>query len=256
METFKNIELKEALRAFRDDETPESINGLIQTLKTTQLLAPAQWDKDPVKDENGQMMFEPNTKFQLMVIQAENGDCFFPMFTDMDELQKWDQKQETQSLVMSFEQYLPFVQMSLKEIKGIVINPYGDNVPFDSDFLLGLATNETSELKENKVEEGTKVSLRDPIRNIDALKLAFAKLAMESPEIQAIYIKERLEKGKPSHWFVVVDMEPENPKLFQKLGEGVRAVNYGKDIEFMFGSAMLGQDVKRNTTPIYKKKAG
>ncbi len=254
MESFKNRELKAALQAFRQEETPQTINNLVDTLMKTQLLAPATWDKDPVKNEQGQMMFEPNTRFQLMVIQAESGDAFFPMFTDMEELQKWDTEKETQSLVMNYDQYLPFIQMAQQEIKGIVINPFGESVPFESDFLMSLKQNkDTPELTENHLDEGESVNLRDPIRNIDALKDKMAEIAMDSPEIQAIYIKERLEKGKPSHWFVVVDMKPENPKLFQKLGEGCRPVNYGKDIEFMFGSAMIGQEVKHSTKPIYKK---
>lgn len=40
-------------------------------------------------NDKGQMIFEPNnTKFQLMIIETNQKDCYFPMFTDMEELRK------------------------------------------------------------------------------------------------------------------------------------------------------------------------
>ena len=46
----------------------------------------------------------------------------------MDQLKKWDQDSEIHSLVMTYNQYMPFVKMALNQIHGIVIDPFGANV--------------------------------------------------------------------------------------------------------------------------------
>ena len=108
MKQFKNKEMKEALSALRQNENEVTIDRMNTCLISGQLIAPAQWDKPPVENENGQMVFEPDTKFQLLVIADDQGNYYFPMFTSMEELRKWDKNNETESLVMTFEQYLPF----------------------------------------------------------------------------------------------------------------------------------------------------
>ena len=69
MKTFKNTEMKKAIVALRQNENALTIQQMNDALITGQLLAPAQWDKAPEADENGQMVFAPDTKFQLLVYQ-------------------------------------------------------------------------------------------------------------------------------------------------------------------------------------------
>lgn len=257
MNEFRNDELKEAIQAFQADENPDSVKHLMDVLTSTRLLAPAQWDKEPIQNEQGQMVFEPNTKFQLLIIQTDKNECYFPMFTDMEELRKWDKDAQIESLVMDFDQYIPFVEMGVKDVKGIVINPYGECLPFDSDFLISLHKQRKGmvNITENTLAEGERVNLRDPVRNVEKLVDKLCELAQEDDRIQKVYLRERLVKNKPSHWFVVVEMEQEDPKIFQKIGEGCKPVNFGKDIEFAFTNSMVGLDVARETQPIYEKKS-
>ncbi|MGI6511465.1 MAG: enhanced serine sensitivity protein SseB C-terminal domain-containing protein [Catenisphaera adipataccumulans] len=252
--SFKNTQMQEAMRAFQENGTPENTQRLMECLLTTRLLAPAEWDKDPVMDENGQMVFEPDTKFQLLLIETDTGDQYFPLFTDMQELEKWDKNHELQSLVMEFDQYIPFVEMGQGQVKGIVIDPYGASLPFDSDFLLNLQHQTDQQLKETTVKEGDDIRVRKPVRNVDKFVARLRELGADSPDIDAIYLKERLVKNKPSHWLVIVDMETENTKLFQKLGEGCRGMTYGKDMEFAFAKTQIGQELIKDVEPIYVKE--
>ena len=65
---FKNTQMKEALAKIKEKQTTETINTMLAALMTTKFLAPATWDKEPTMNDKGQMIFEPNTKFQLMII--------------------------------------------------------------------------------------------------------------------------------------------------------------------------------------------
>ena len=181
----------------------------------TNFLIPAQWDKDPSRNEKGVLVFEPNTQFQLSLIQNDKGDSFFPVFSSMDQLKKWDQDSEIHSLVMTYNQYMPFVKMALNQIHGIVIDPFGANVLLDCNLL---------------VEFGS-----------------------SHPDILSIYLKERIVKDQPSHWFLVVDMINDDKQTIQDLGNFCTPVSYGKGFEFMFGSMELAKKIMADTIPTYVK---
>lgn len=252
---FQNTQMKNALKLLRTEENEVTIQHAVDTLLETQLLAPAQWDKDPVENEAGQLIFEPNTKFQLLIIEAADGRCYFPMFTDMQELEKWQLDQSPQSLVMNFEQYMPFVEMSKDNVEGIVINPFSENVPFLTDRLIRLKQEkEKSGLKETSIQQNDIFDLRNPVANVEALKEQLCAIAAEHENIQAVYLQERLVKNQPSHWFVIVDMDQEDTKIFQTMGQRCKPFARRKGIEFIFGSANVAQAVKEGVKPIYQRQ--
>ncbi len=249
MKEFRNKQMKKAMQALRKDENPITIENMKNVLVTTRLLVPAQWDKEP-KTVNKQMVFDPDTQFQLMVITDQEGNCYYPMFTDMDELLKWDTERNVQSLVLTFDQYVPFIEMSKDSIYGIVINPYSESIPLSCQYILDMQKERMENLTKDSIEDDS--DLRDPVANITDMKNCLCALGEKYTEIQSIYVKERLVKNQPSHWFVVVDMNPENPKLFQILGEACRSVSKGKGIEFLFGNTPLGKQIMANNEPVYK----
>lgn len=55
------------------------------------------------------------------------------------------------------------------------------------------------------------------------------------------------------HWLVIVDMNPQDPKLFQRLGEACRGKTDNKDIEFIFSSMQVAQQIMADSMPIYTK---
>ena len=121
---FKNTQMKEALAKIKEKQTTETINTMLAALMTTKFLAPATWDKEPTMNDKGQMIFEPNTKFQLMIIETNQKDCYFPMFTDMEELRKWNSDPKIRSLVLTFEQFMPFILILLEQIYQSQMNSY------------------------------------------------------------------------------------------------------------------------------------
>ncbi len=254
MDTFKNIEMKNALKLLRTEENDITVQNAIDTLMKTQLLAPAQWDKDPVKNEKGQMVFEPNTKFQLLVIESSDGKLYFPMFTEMAELEKWKLEDQPQSLVMSFDQYMPFVEMSKDNVEGIVINPFTENVPFLAPRLIQLKqAKQKNSIHEKTIQQNEVFDMRSPVANVDDLKKELEKVGQENETIQAIYLQERLVKNEPSHWFVIVDMDPEDTKIFQGIAARCKPHAKGKALEFIFGSANVAINIKESIQPIYQR---
>lgn len=250
---FKNEQLQETLVLFNQNKDDEAFRNLLNVFVTTNFLSPAQWDKDPVRDENGALVFEPNTQFQLSLIQDDQGNSFFPVFSSMDQLKKWDEDDEIHSLVMTFDQYIPFVEMALSQIRGVVIDPFGANVLLDCNLLVELNKNRGSQVSENPIHKGDSLKLREPVSNVTELQRAICEFGEAHPDILSIYLKERMVKDQPSHWFLVVDMINDSKQVLQDLGNFCVPVNYGKDFEFMFGSMDIAKKIMADSVPTYVK---
>ncbi|WP_289197233.1 enhanced serine sensitivity protein SseB C-terminal domain-containing protein [uncultured Dubosiella sp.] len=252
MAPYNNQQLKDALVALRKEENQQTINDMARTLRDTSVLAPAMWDQEPQKDENGQLVFEPNTKIQLMIMQDAQGNMYFPMFTSFEELKQANHDDTVHALVLSFDQFMSFVDMAKGQIQGIVLDPFTENVPIDVEFLEGVARTKKTVIKPTKLKKGDQLQVREPLKKVEALISALNEEAQKIPSIQEVYLKERLE-GDDVHWLVIVDMNPQDPKLFQRLGEACRGKTDGKDMEFIFSTMQVAQQIMADSTPIYIK---
>lgn len=249
---YKNTELKKALEALRENENQETITNMARILRDTDVLAPAKWDKEPDKDENGQLVFEPDTQIQLLLLQDDKGRYYFPMFTDYEELSSWNQDESVHTLVLSFDQFMPFVEMAKDQVEGIVLDPFSINVPIDVEFLEGIQKTKKTVIKPTRIKKGEKLQVREPVKKVEELIRALYQEAQELPSIQSMYLKERIE-GEEVHWLCIVDMDPQDPKLFQRLGEACKGKTDHKAIEFMFSTQQVAQQIMADSTPIYIK---
>jgi hypothetical protein len=258
MPKFSNPSLKAALGAFHEERSTKNLQTLLEQFISGKVMAPARWDIEPKEDGKGNLVFEPNTKISLHVLSNQNGELYFPMFSDAQSLQDWNADPSIRSLILTFDQLMPFVRMSKDQVKGIVLNPATDNVPLEGEFLIGAAdAAKKSRLQPNKLEKGARVYVREPIEDVTDLRMALSAVGEMTPEINAIYLKERINQEDPEnlnpHWFVIVDSASDDTKLFEKIGTACRRFMHGKEMEFLFASTKLAQNIIEGNTPVYQK---
>lgn len=251
-EMYVNTMMQEALKAMGEKRTPIAVENMILALTSSKFYCPASWDKDPKIGPKGEKIFEPDTKFNLLMLEGPDKKRYIPLFTSMDEAKKWEDIKDLECLLLTYEQFEPWVEASKNEVQGIVIDPFGFSIPLDAEFVSALKK-ETSKsvLREQTIQKGETIAVRDPIRKIDDFKEALCDIASQYQEIKRVWLKERLVKGKPSHWFIIVEMQPENPKLFQTIGHTCRKLAHDKEMEFVFASIPSAKSMIENTTPIY-----
>lgn len=254
---FDNDILRSALEKMREDNSDENLLKAGQALVDTKVMIPAKWDRDPVTDENGKIKFSPDTKITPMIVTNESGTKLFPFFTSVQEVKNLYGDQGTNCLVMSVEQYMPMIMSARDEITGIVVDPAGVDVPFPTEFLMGFVKAYRSPLKQQEIGKGQSVFLKNPEGDLQDIEAALISGGFHDPEINAIYLKERLEEqnapeGK-THWFILVDASQKDTGIFTRLSALLKPVIQGKDLEFMFADTKLGQDIKKTSQPIYVK---
>lgn len=250
---YKNPILLEALKSFREDQTNENLYKASHALLNTKVMTPAVWDKDPLSGQSGDLIFSPETRISLGVVRGQDDSLFFPVFTSSEEVQKFYKDKEVRCLILELNQILPFLAAAEGNVKGIVADPAGVNVPFNEEFLKGISEAYKKTLEQNTIHKGTQIVLKDPQDSVDDLEAALITSGFNDPAINAIYLKERMDSETESHWFIVVDSNELDTAIFQRIGENCKPASHGKNMEFLFTNQKLGADVAAGSSPIYTR---
>lgn len=256
MEQFSNPSLQSALEALKENQNNENLLKVSHALLNTKVLCPAKWDKEPEKEPNGALHFTGDTKIQLMVVTNNDGQKFYPFFTNMDQVKGLYKEEPINCLVLTLQQYLPFLLAAKGDIEGIVVDPAGANVVFPTNFVEGIAKASRKNLNQTMIRKGEKIHLKNLTDEYQDLEAALISAGFHEKGVKNIYIKERMDDPaapEKTHWFVLVDADDLDTGIFNRIGAACKEVMHGKDMEFMFTNQKLGQDIAKTSKPIYTR---
>ena len=116
-----------ALELMNENPTPQYNKMVSDELVKAEFLSPATITPEPPE---GSTELVPGCQISLPILTAPNGKQFFMAYTDMDELKKWSDGDTTQTVSMTFEDYVMMMfraeaQGKSAGVEGFVVNPYG-----------------------------------------------------------------------------------------------------------------------------------
>lgn len=132
-EEIRNPELVEAMRAMLRHDNEKTRGHMAEILMNARLLSPIQ-QQTVLTEKEG-----PSTRIKFEDIQNTEGDKYYLAFTDMDEYAKWNEDEShNRALIMTMEDFGNILIRNINDLKGFVINPYGENVSISKSLLLSL----------------------------------------------------------------------------------------------------------------------
>ena len=132
-EGIRNPELVEAMRAMLHHDSEKTRGHMAEVLMDAQLLSPIQ-QQTLLTEKEG-----PSVRIKFEEIQNTEGDNYYLAFTDMDEYAKWNEDEtHDRALIMTMEDFGNILIRNLNDLKGFVINPFGENVSISKSLLLSL----------------------------------------------------------------------------------------------------------------------
>lgn len=132
-ESIRNPELVAAMRAMVKHDTQQNRSRMAAALAEAKLLSPIQTQTVLTEKEG------PSTRIRFEDIRNTEGDSYYMAFTDIDEYNKWnDDEKHNQALIMTIEDFGKILIRSINDLKGFVINPYGENISISKGLLLSL----------------------------------------------------------------------------------------------------------------------
>lgn len=132
-EEVKNPKLVQAMLDLKKHDNPYTRGVLAAALMDSRLLSPIQRQTVLTEKEG------PSARIKFEDIQNTEGEKFYLAFTDMDEYAKWNEDgKHNQALIMTMEDFGNILIRHINDLRGFVINPYGENVSITKDLLLSL----------------------------------------------------------------------------------------------------------------------
>lgn len=134
-----NPELKEAIKAAKQNPSTETTVRLLNEVVKARLLAPVSMDRDPEYDAKiNEVILEKDTQISFELIKSGNGDLYYPVFTDGPEMKKCEIDKDQHSLIVNFDDLAAMLLQPQNAVAGFVINPMRDNICFSTEMIAAM----------------------------------------------------------------------------------------------------------------------
>ncbi len=201
--------------------------------------------KTTQKDKH-QIVLGEGTSIALLSIDNERSEHFLMAFTDWDELKKWKQNPNQQTLILSYEDYQGIITKNDSVYQGMVINPFGENIVLDRQMLNNTRKNEHIIQKGESVMIG--IPKEYPTDMVNKLKEYFGKMQ----NVEKAYLLWMV-RGKESSYLLVLDSKISPQQLFPLIGHICQPFLKGKLLDMVLANSGLGKGAIEGQTPFFTK---
>ncbi len=196
--------------------------------------------------ENHKIVLGEGTSIALLSIDNEQSEHFLMAFTDWDELKKWKQNHDQQTLVLSYEDYQGIIIKNDSAYQGMVINPFGENIVLDRQMLANTRKNEQIIQKGESVMVG--IPKEYPTDIVNKLKEYFEKMQ----NVEKAYLLWMV-RGKESSYLLVLDSKVSPQQLFPLIGQICQPFLKGKLLDIVLANSGLGKGAIEGQTPFFAR---
>lgn len=144
-EQVKNPQLVVAMQEVIKNENSNTMSKMAAALMDSRLLTPIE-QQTVLTEKTG-----PGTRIRFEEIKNVQGDKYYLAFTDMAEYDKWNQDGKNErALIMTMEDFGNILIRQINDMKGFVINPFGENISISKDLLLSLLKQREAKMNANR----------------------------------------------------------------------------------------------------------
>lgn len=250
-----NPELVRAMEAYLQNADDNNADKMLeQIVMHAQFLIPAGgFPADSTG--TGEMTIEKDTTVQFHLISRQNGEQFFLAFTDWDELRKWKNAPDMQTVVLRFDDYAAMLEKS-PHITGIAINPMSHSITLNRRLITALAEQKKLRgqgLTAQKGSAGDKVAVGDAkTPPVELLTRLSAHLAQDA-RVEKAYLR-MMQRDKRTSYLVIVDCEGDRVEVFGAISAALRGVQTEYPVDIADYSDSFGQAAAEGAVPIYARQ--
>ncbi len=260
-EPILNPALVQAMEAMKADRNPKTESAFVNTLKAGRFLVPADINTVQAAQANpdGTVQLKDQPQIKFVLFSSANGERYFPLFTDGDEVNKWPDREKHQLAAITYPDLCEFFKREMNknegksDITGIVINPYAQNVMVPADSMLKILNTES-------MAPGTKIQIGDLKEQPEELLNALQDLMPNETDIEKAYLRVMKREDKPNpNFLLVLDInvaalgDAGIKALFDRVAEVAKPHLRGVELAIVPASNNFGVAALKNAVPFYEK---
>ena len=254
-EQIKNPEVLAAIEKMQADGSTENINAMVNAVVNAKFILPAKvTPTTEARTQNGQTVMHQATQVQFRLLENKNKEKFFGIFTDTDELYKWNDTQNSNKVVTDFDSVAQMVMDPKAGVLGFVINPFGRSVTFPKEMINTLKQQrDFARTQGQQIAPGTKVSLGEPKEYPIDLMAALINHFSTEQEVNAAYLRMMEQNGQKSY-LIVVDFYGDMASTFEAISTVAKPyLDDEIQLSMMPYSLEFGRNAVKGVEPFYKK---
>lgn len=255
-EQIFNPELKIAIENMQAENNNENINTMINEVVKAKFILPARvTPTTQAHTENGRTVMQQSTQVQFRLLENQKKEKFFGVFTDTEELEKWNGTKEAHRVVTDFDSIAKMVMDPKSGVLGFVINPFGKSVTFPKNMVISIKQQKDyAKLNQQKIQPGTKVQLGEPkVYPIDLMAALINHFSTEE-NVNAAYLRMMEQNGQKSY-LIVVDFVGDMQSTFEAIGDVAKPhLDDEIQLSMMPYSMEFARTAVKGVQPFYKKE--
>jgi hypothetical protein len=248
--------LVKAMEEMKKERTQQSEFAFVNALKAGRFILPAMVStvQQAAANEDGTVELRDQQQIRFLLFNNQDGDKYFPLFTDEEEYAKWNQNGgDYKKAAITFFDLCHILQRSSDtEAKGAVVNPFSQNVVVPTETLLRINNTE-------QMAPGTKIQIgtlnEEPTPLLDVLKEHLAKQDV----IQKAYLRvmKREDKENPN-FLLVLDhaaslTQEEAKAAYDALADVAKPQLRGVELAVTSVHTNFGQAALKDAVPFFEK---
>lgn len=244
---IENPVLLELLNNLKAQFSIEIEHDFFKELLSTKFLSPIT--QDSLQGcKSGESTLKEGATIKFIHLNDEKGNSYLPVFTDWNELKKWNEKDDVKTLILSFEDYKTMILENNSMFTGFVLNPYGHNIIFDKNLIQQAEENMTEKTESESVMIGEPEKY--PHKMIEALKDFLPSIN----SVKSAYFLLMVRGEKDKSYLLVVDTDGNLNDVFGKIAKIVTKYLAKEElIDFVTLSQPFGKSAVEGQEPFYKK---
>lgn len=243
-EQITNKFLIQKLNNLKNNFNEQTQKLFFKELKKAKLLTPLANDSSSkMLDENN--ILHKDQELKILCIVDTEGTQYIPAFTDWKELKKW--KSNIQKTIMLTINDYERILRTNKIIKGIALNPYGDNIILDINLINQTKGNLT------KLKQGESVMIGEP-QEFSIKMMAELKKQMPHMPIKSAYLLWMVRNTEDSNYLLIVEIEKNVKHVCTELADIIKDfLDETESLNILPLSDDFSKSAIEDQVPFYKK---
>lgn len=257
-EEIKNPELLEAIEKMQTDGSKENIDAMINEIIKAKLILPAKiTPTTQAKTENGRTVMQQANQVQFRLLKNGNGEMFFGVFTDVEEMYKWEDTKNSSKVVTDFDSLASMVMDEKSNVGGFVVNAFGKSVTFPKPMVMTIKQQrDYLRMKNNTIESGTRIQLGEPDEYPIDLMAALINHFGTEETVNAAYLRMIKKEDGQKSYFIVVDFYGDMQETFDYINKIAKPyLDDEIELTMMPYSMEFARNAVNGIEPFYKKEA-
>lgn len=257
-EEIKNPDLLSAIEKMQEDGSKENVEAMINEVIKAKLILPAKiTPATQARTENGRTVMQQVNQVQFRLLKNGNGEMFFGVFTDIEEMYKWEDTKTASKVVTDFDSIASMVMDEKSNVGGFVINAFGKSVTFPKPMVMTIKQQrDYMRMKNNTIESGTRVQLSEPDEYPIDLMAALINHFSTEETVNAAYLRMIKKEDGQQSYFIVVDFYGDMQETFDYINKVAKPfLDDEIELTMMPYSMEFARNAVNGIEPFYKKEA-